>query len=126
MLAAIEGIVLTWWAQKLYQVWSRLYSFLVAIRLPWQASNGNVVNDAADVNPVERKNVRGPIRRPRDRHQQAAIDARNDYKTVCCCNQMTESFKIARSCIRFSEPYIGHGDILLKFFGCFVIARNSF
>jgi len=90
VLAAIEGIVLTWWAQKLYQVWSRLYSVLVAIRLPWQASNGIIINDDADANPVERKNVRGPIRR--HRHQQAAIDARNDYKTICCCNQMTESF----------------------------------
>ena len=33
--------------------------------------------------------------------------------------------KVARSCIRFNEPYIGH-SILLKCFGCFGIAKNSF
>ena len=68
MLAAIEGIVLIWWAQKLYQVWSRLYSFVVAIRLPWQVGNDAKVDDAA---PVEAPPKRG-------RHQQAAIDARNE------------------------------------------------
>ena len=64
-VAALEGIVLAWGAQKFYQVWSRLYHFVAAIRLPWQA----------------RTEVEGEVevtRPKRVRHRQAAIDARNE------------------------------------------------
>ena len=61
----LEAIVLAWWAEKLYQVWSRLYCFVVAIRLPWQA---RVVVEA-EVEVTRPKRVR---------HRQAAIDARNE------------------------------------------------
>ena len=69
--AVLEALVLAWWAEKLYQVWSRFYSFVRA-RLPWQPKT-----------EVEAEEVTRP---KRVRHRQAAIDARNDYKTVCCCN----------------------------------------
>ena len=71
-VAFLEALVLAWWAEKLYQVWSRLYSF-VRVRLPWQPK----IEVEAEVE-VQPKRA--------SRHRQAAIDARNDYKTVCCCN----------------------------------------
>ena len=64
----LEGLVLAWGAQHFYQVWSRFYGVVVAIRLPWQVGNDAKVDDAA---PVEAPPKRG-------RHQQAAIDARNE------------------------------------------------
>ena len=66
-MAALEAIVLAWWAERLYNVWSRLYANVTAIRLPWQART-EVEVEAED--KVELKRVR--------QHQQAAIDARND------------------------------------------------
>ena len=62
----LEAIVLAWWAEKLYKVWSRLYCFVVAIRLPWQAR--------AVVEPE----VEAEVQPKRGRHRQAAIDARNE------------------------------------------------
>ena len=64
-MSVLEAIVLAWWAEKLYKVWSRLYCFVVAIRLPWQA---RVVVEA-EVEVTRPKRVR---------HRQAAIDARNE------------------------------------------------
>jgi len=64
-MSVLEAIVLAWWAEKLYQVWSRLYCFVVAIRLPWQARA--VVEAEVEV-----------TRPKRVRHRQAAIDARNE------------------------------------------------
>ena len=74
-VAALEAIVLAWWAEKLYQVWSRLYSFVTAIRLPWLPKTEVEGEVEVQVQPKRAS-----------RHRQAAIDARNDYKTVCCCN----------------------------------------
>jgi len=68
-VAILEGLVLAWGAQRFYKAWSRLYNVVVAIRLPWQAGNGAKVDD--DAAPVEAPPKRG-------RHQQAAIDARNE------------------------------------------------
>ena len=65
-MAALEAIVLAWGAQRFYQVWSRLYRFVVAIRLPWQART----EVEAEVEEVTRPK--------RVRHRQAAIDARNE------------------------------------------------
>ena len=65
-MAILEGLVLAWWAQKLYQVWSRLYAYVTAIRMPWQARSE--VEDEAEATPVA----------PKRNRQQAAIDARND------------------------------------------------
>ena len=65
-VAALEGIVLAWGAQKFYQAWTRLYSFVVAIRLPWQAGNEVKADDGAPVEAPKR-----PTRR------QTAIGARD-------------------------------------------------
>ena len=63
-VAILEGLVLAWGAQRFYKVWSRLYAYVTAIRLPWQAKAE--VEDEVEVQP---KQVR---------HRQAAIDARNE------------------------------------------------
>ena len=64
-VAFLEALVLAWWAEKLYQVWSRLYSF-VRVRLPWQPKTEVEAEVEAEVQPK------------RGRHRQAAIDARNE------------------------------------------------
>ena len=86
-VAILEGLVLAWGAQHFYQAWSRLYCFVMTVRLPWQTKNEvtDGIEAEAEVE-VEAQPKRG-------RYRQAAIDARNDYKTVCCCNEMTESFE---------------------------------
>ena len=61
VLAAVEGIVLAWCAEKMYKVWSRLYLYIVT-RLPW----GNV---DAEVEPVSVA--------PKGGRRQPAIDARD-------------------------------------------------
>ena len=65
-VAILEGLVIGWGAQRFYQVWSRLYAYVSAIRLPWQARSE--VEDEAEATPVA----------PKRNRQQAAIDARND------------------------------------------------
>ena len=65
-VAALEGIVLAWGAQKFYQAWTRLYAYVTAIRLPWQARREVEAEAKAEVQPK------------RGRHRQAAIDARNE------------------------------------------------
>ena len=67
-VAAFEALVLAWWAQKLYQVWSRLFSFVMTVRLPWQARS----EVEADVE------VDAEVQPKRSRPRQAAINARND------------------------------------------------
>ena len=64
-VAILEGLVIGWGAQHFYQVWSRLYSF-VRVRLPWQPKTEVEAEVEAEVQPK------------RDRHRQAAIDARNE------------------------------------------------
>jgi len=66
-VAALEAIVLAWGAQRFYQVWSRLYRFVVAIRLPWQARTEVEGEVEVQVQPKRAS-----------RHRQAAIDARNE------------------------------------------------
>ena len=63
-VAILEGLVIGWGAQRFYQVWSRLYAYVSAIRLPWQPKI-----------EVEAEEVTRP---KRVRHRQAAIDARNE------------------------------------------------
>ena len=87
-VAILEGLVLAWGAQHFYQAWSRLYCFVMTVRLPWQTKNE--VTDGIEAE-AEAEVEAQPKRA--SRHRQAAIDARNDYKTVCCCNEMTESFE---------------------------------
>ena len=62
-LAALESIVLVWWSEKIYKVWSRLYLFIVT-RWPWSVTAG-VEEEAAT--PVAPKRSR----------RQPAIDARD-------------------------------------------------
>ena len=61
-VAFLEALVLAWWAEKLYQVWSRLFSFVMTVRLPWQVKT----------------EVEAEVQPKRGRHRQAAIDARNE------------------------------------------------
>ena len=70
-VAAFEAIVLAWWAQKLYQVWSRLFSFVMTVRLPWQVKTEVEETDGIEARTDEVQPKRG-------RHRQAAIDARNE------------------------------------------------
>ena len=63
-VAILEGLVLAWWAETIYKVWSRTYSF-VRVRVPWQARTE--VQAEAEV-----------TRPKRVQHRQAAIDARNE------------------------------------------------
>ena len=63
-VAVLEALVLAWWAEKLYQVWTKAYAF-VRVRLPWQAR----AEVQAEVEVTRPKRVR---------HRQAAIDARNE------------------------------------------------
>ena len=65
-VAFLEALVLAWWAEKLYQVWSRLFSFVMTVRLPWQVKTEVEAEVEAEVQPK------------RGRHRQAAIDARNE------------------------------------------------
>ena len=71
-MAILEGLVLAWWAQKLYHVWSRLFLFVMTVRLPWQ-----VKNEVEETDGIEAKT--DEVQPKRGRHRQAAIDARNDY-----------------------------------------------
>ena len=66
----LEGLVLAWGAQHFYQVWSRLYAIVVAIRLPWQTKNELEVKDGSEDEEVTRSK--------KVRYHQAAIDARNE------------------------------------------------
>ena len=67
----LEGLVLAWGAQRFYKVWSRLYCFVMTVRLPWQAKNEVEATDGIEANAeVE-------VQPKRSRPRQAAIDARN-------------------------------------------------
>ena len=61
-VASLEALVLVWWSEKIYKIWSRLYLFIVT-RWPW----GNV--DDAEVEPA-------PVA-PKRAQRQPAIDARD-------------------------------------------------
>ena len=67
-MAILEGLVLAWWAEIIYKVWSRTYSF-VRVLLPWQART----EVQAEVEVTRPKRVQ---------HRQAAIDARNEYMII--------------------------------------------
>ena len=71
-VAFLEALVLAWGAQKFYQVWSRLFLFVMTVRLPWQVKNEVEETDGIEARTDEVQPKRG-------RHRQAAIDARNDY-----------------------------------------------
>ena len=64
-VAILEGLVIGWGAQRFYQVWSRLYVYVMAIRLPWQARNE--VEIEAEATPVA----------PKRNQRQSTIDARD-------------------------------------------------
>ena len=65
-VAFLEALVLAWGAQKFYQAWSRLFLFVMTVRLPWQVKTEVEAEVEAEVQPK------------RGRHRQAAIDARNE------------------------------------------------
>ena len=64
-VAALEGLVLVWWAEKIYQVWSRLYLF-IATRWPWGVTVDEE-EEEAKATPVAPKRAR----------RQPAINARD-------------------------------------------------
>ena len=64
-VATLEAIVLAWWAEKIYQIWSRLYLF-IATRWPW---------GVAAVAEEEAKDVQ--VAPKRSRRQPAIDDARD-------------------------------------------------
>jgi len=66
-VAFLEALVLAWGAQKLYQVWSRLFLFVMNVRLPWQVKTEVEAEVEVQVQPKRAS-----------RHRQAAIDARNE------------------------------------------------
>ena len=68
----LEGLVLAWGAQRFYKAWSRLYCFVMTVRLPWQ-----VKNEVEETAGIEART--DEVQPKRGRHRQAAIDARNDY-----------------------------------------------
>ena len=69
-MAILEGLVLAWWAETIYKVWSRTYSFVRA-RLPWRPKTEVEADVDAEVDAeVQPKRVSRP--------RQAAIDARNE------------------------------------------------
>jgi len=70
-MSMIEGLVLAWWAEKIYKIWSRLFARVASIQWPWQPK-AEVEADADVEVDVEVQPKR--VSRPR----QAAIDARNE------------------------------------------------
>ena len=66
-MSVLEGLVLAWGAQRFYQVWSRLYVFVMTIRLPWQARTE--VEAVVEATPVA-------VTPKRSRRQQP-VDARD-------------------------------------------------
>ena len=64
----LEGLVLAWGAQRFYQVWTKVFGFVVA-HWPW----GSKATKGVEINSAEVQPKRG-----RHRHRQAAIDARNE------------------------------------------------
>ena len=66
-MAILESLVLAWWAEKLYQVWTKAFGFVVA-HWPWRSK----ATEGAEITPIQ-----SPPKRLR--HRQAAIDARNEY-----------------------------------------------
>ena len=68
-VAILEGLVIAWGAQRFYQAWSRLYSY-VTVRLPWQSKTEEVEVEDDEVEPVSVA--------PKRARRQPAIDARNE------------------------------------------------
>ena len=64
-VAALEGLVLVWWSEKIYKVWSGLYLY-IATRWPWGVTAGTGIEEEA-ATPVAPKRSR----------RQPAIDARD-------------------------------------------------
>ena len=69
-MAILEGLVIAWGPQRFYQAWSRLYSYVMAIRLPWQSKTEEVEVEDDEVEPAPAA--------PKRARRQPAIDARNE------------------------------------------------
>ena len=67
-VAALEGLVLAWWAEKIYKVWSGLYLY-IATRWPWCVTAAAEVEEKAEATQVAPKRSR--------RQRQPAINARD-------------------------------------------------
>ena len=62
-VASLEALVLVWWSEKIYKVWSRLYLFIVT-RWPWGVT---ATSEEEAATPVA----------PKKSRRQPAIDARD-------------------------------------------------
>ena len=62
-VASLEALVLIWWAEKIYKVWSRLYLF-IATRWPWRTA-------------IEEEEAKAVQVAPKRTRRQPAIDARD-------------------------------------------------
>ena len=64
-VASLEALVLVWWAEKIYQVWSRLYLF-IATRWPWGVTVGEEEEEANNVQVAPKRSRRQPAIDTRD------------------------------------------------------------
>ena len=58
-VATLEAIVLGWWAEKIYQIWSRLYLF-IATRWPWGGAVAVAEEEANNVQVAPKRSRRQP------------------------------------------------------------------
>ena len=78
-VAVLEGLVIGWWAEKIYKIWSRLFARVASIQWPWLTRNE--VEAEGEV-----KAVIEVIANEKGQHRQAAIDARDVcYKFIDAC-----------------------------------------
>ena len=53
-VAALEGLVLVRWSEKIYKIWSRLYLFIVT-RWPWCVTTAVEAEKKAEVKSIDKK-----------------------------------------------------------------------
>ena len=64
-VAALEGLVLVWWAEKIYKVWSGLYLY-IATRWPWGATVAEEEEEAKATPVAPKRSRRQPAINARD------------------------------------------------------------
>ena len=69
-VASLEALVLIWWAEKIYKIWSRLYLF-IATRWPWRTA-------------IEEEEAKAVQVAPKRTRRQPAIDARDACYNLLC------------------------------------------
>ena len=67
-VAVLEGLVIGWWAETIYKIWSRLFARVASIQWPWLTRSGVEKEVEVEDDEAVQKRV----------HRQVAIDARNE------------------------------------------------